>query len=318
MKEIFSLITKYSGWNSLVEISKTKGFPGHRNISLYEVISFLFLEMKNDDITIRASSVAFSFFVSLFPTLLLFFTVIPFLPIPTFQTTLLDAVQKLIPDNAYALLQSTIEDIVTNDSVGLLSLSLILAFYYSSRGVLGLMNSFDKAFPIFRKRNFWYKQLVAFEIMALLLLLLIISVGLIIGGEFLVKLAIRLLNLERADIFVWFNIIRWLMILFVFYFSISSIYFFGPATHKRWQFFSAGSTLATILSILISLLFSWMINKFGQYNQLYGSIGTLLVAQLWIYYNSLSLLIGFELNAAIEINRHLFEGKNSKVKVDEK
>ena len=304
MSNFGSLISKYSGFSALVELSKKWKFPGHRNLSLYNVLSFLLNEMQRDDIIQRSASVAFSLFVSLFPTLLVAFTIIPFLPIPSFQDTVMSTMRQMMPDNAFELLQSTIKDIITNDRADLLSISIVLAIYYSSRGVLSLMNSFDKALPTFRKRTYWQNQGVAFKLMALLWSLLAFSVVLIIGGEWLVKLVMKVLHLERDDLFIWFNIVRWLFIVLIYYFSISLIYYYGPAKHERWRFFTAGSTLATILLMLVSILYSWVINQFGAYNKLYGSIGAVLITQLWFYYNALGLLIGFELNAAIEVNEN--------------
>ena len=304
LDKFYSAIAKYSGWNSVVELSKKKFFPGHPQISLYEVISFLWKEMQRDDVMQRAAAMSFSLFVSLFPTILVAFTLIPFLPIPAFQTTVMSTIKEVLPGNVYALVHTTIEDIVTRHRADILSISLILAIYYSTRGVLSMMNSFDKALPTFRKRTHWQKQAVSFKITGLLFLLFILSIGLIMGGEFLLQFIIKVLRITRADVFVWLNIVRWLIIVFIYYFSISLIYFYGPARHKRWQFFSAGSTLATVLLILVTLLYTWVINQFGEYNKLYGSIGTLLVTQLWIYYQALGLLIGFELNASIEVNEN--------------
>ena len=305
LDHIVALIRKYSGWNALVELSKAKGFPGHRNISVYEVLSFLWVEIQRDSIVTRASSISFSLFVSLFPAMLVFFTIIPYIPIATFQHTLMIALHDVLPHNVYDLVEETIQDIVTRQQGGLLSISLILAVYYSTRGVIGMMNSFDKALPTFRKRNFWEQELVAFQLVGLLFALLLISVTMFIGGEAIVKWLMKIFNAETSTGYFWLTLLRWISIVFIFYFSVAVIYFFGPAKHKRWQFFTAGSTLATILIILTSIIFSWIINQFGQYNKLYGSIGTLVVLMLWIYYNAVSLLIGFELNASIEMNKNM-------------
>jgi len=314
VNSIGSFIRKYSGWDALVELSKLKGFPGHRDISVYEVLSFLWIEIQRDSILTRASSIAFNFFISIFPTMLVFFTIIPYIPIPTFQHTVLTTLHDVLPSSVYSLFEETIRDIVTQPRGGLLSISLILAIYYSSRGVISLMNSFDKAFPTFRKRNFLESQLVSFKIVGLLFLLLVISITLFIGGEAIVKWIMKLIDAQTSTAYIWLTALRWLSILLIYYFSISLIYYFGPATHSRWKFFSAGSTLATILSIISSIAFSWVINKFGQYNKLYGSIGTLVVLMLWIYYNSMSLLVGFELNASIEMNKNMARDMDRKEK----
>ena len=305
MKNLFENIKKYSGWNNLVEISKIKGFPGHSDISVYEVFSFLFKEMQRDSILIRAAAISFNFFISLFPAILVVFTVIPYIPVPDFQSVLMVTLSDVLPQNVFELLNETIEDIITRQQGGLLSISIMLSIYFASRAVISLMDSFDKVLPTFRKRNFINNQLVAFKLMALLFLLLIASITLFIGGETIIRWLMKIIDVDSSSTYSWFTAIRWFTIVVLIYFSIALIYFFGPATHNRWRFFSAGCTLATLLSILSSLFFSWTIDQFGQYNKLYGSIGTLVVLMLLLNYNSLSLLIGFELNASIEMNKSM-------------
>jgi membrane protein len=220
----------------LVELSRIKGFPGHKDISVYEVLSFLWLEIQRDSILTRSSAIAFNFFISLFPTMLVFFTIIPYIPIPTFQHTLLGTLHDVLPSNVYSLFEETIRDIVTQPRGGLLSISLLLAIYYSSRGVISLMNSFDKALPTFRKRNFLERQMVSFKIVGLLFLLLVISITLFIGGEAIVKWIMKEIGATSTAYF-WFTTLRWISVLLIYYFSISLIYYFGPATHSRWKFF---------------------------------------------------------------------------------
>jgi len=304
MKTLIANIRQYSGWDSVVAFSKQRDFPGAKGVSVHEVISFFFQEIKRDAINIRAGSVAFSFTLSLFPTLLVIFTLIPYIPIRNFQIILLETINEVMPEEAFGFLQETINDIITRQNSGLLGAGLLLAIYTSSRGVIGMMNSFDKAYPSFRKRKAWNKNLVAFKITGLLFLLLLISVALIIGGELFIRLIMHWIHSEGAATYFWFTLLRFVVIFLVYYVGISLIYVYGPATQKRWKFFNAGSILAAVMSVLVSIIFSWIINQFGQFNKLYGSIGTVIVLMLWIYYNAVTLLIGFELNAAIDVNKH--------------
>jgi membrane protein len=93
--------------------------------------------------------------------------------------------------------------------------------------------------------------------------------------------------------------LKWIVIVLLLFVAISFLYYFAPAKRTGFKFFSPGSTLATLLFILTSLGFSAYVNNFGQYNKLYGSIGTLMVILLWLYLNSIAILIGFELNLSI-------------------
>jgi membrane protein len=85
----------------------------------------------------------------------------------------------------------------------------------------------------------------------------------------------------------------------MFFFTISFIYYLAPAKASKFRFISAGSTLATVLALGASIGFNFYVQNFSSYNALYGSIGTLLIVLVWIYFNSIILLIGFELNASI-------------------
>ena len=122
-------------------------------------------------------------------------------------------------------------------------------------------------------------------------------------GQDTIRYLLRLLGEESTYNVVLITIVKWIITVLLFYTGISVIYYYGPATHKRWRFFSAGSTLSAFLCLVISLLLSWFINHFGNYNKIYGSIGTLIVLMIWIFYNSLILLVGFELNASIDYNK---------------
>jgi membrane protein len=104
---------------------------------------------------------------------------------------------------------------------------------------------------------------------------------------------------------VYINIFRWLVIVALFYFGIAFIYRYGVALKRKLPWLTPGATLATILSIISSLLFSFYVNAFNTYNQIYGSIGTIIVLMLWIQINCMVLMVGFELNASIAVNRDL-------------
>jgi membrane protein len=96
-----------------------------------------------------------------------------------------------------------------------------------------------------------------------------------------------------------FSIITFVFVTAMLYFAIATIYYFGPSNRKQFRFFSAGGTLATVLIILVSELYSFYVQQFATYNQLYGSLGTIMILLLWIYLISFVLLLGFELNASV-------------------
>ncbi|MCD6346631.1 MAG: YihY/virulence factor BrkB family protein, partial [Bacteroidales bacterium] len=93
---------------------------------------------------------------------------------------------------------------------------------------------------------------------------------------------------------------KWLIILTFLFLGISFLFYLAPSRHQKFRFISPGASLATAIMVFTSLGFSAFVNNFGQYNKLYGSIGTMIALLIWIYLNSAVLLIGFELNASIK------------------
>ena len=121
----------------------------------------------------------------------------------------------------------------------------------------------------------------------------------LIGQEELAGILKGIFHYQRATLIPWWNVVRWTIIISVLFFGIAFIYKFAPSVKKRWDIFSPGSILATALTLLTTLGFSYWVNHFASYNKIYGSIGTVLIIMLIMYFNSLILLIGFELNVSI-------------------
>ncbi|MEK6614902.1 MAG: YihY/virulence factor BrkB family protein, partial [Bacteroidota bacterium] len=200
-----------------------------------------------------------------------------------------------MPHNAYEATKDTIMDIVTNQRGGLLSIGFLSALYFSTNGFNALITAFNTTYHEIEIRTPFQQRLVSILLVIISTLLLTIAIGLIIFSEIALN---RIF--EKGHISYYLILGGRFVILFgLFYSLISFTYFLGTSRKSRWRFTSAGSMIATILTILTSVGFAYYVNNFGQYNKLYGSIGTLLVVLLWIYFNSLVILLGFELNASI-------------------
>ena len=294
---------------------------------IYDVIVFIFNEIKRQALVTRANSMAFSFFLSLFPLIIALITLLPYLQkylirfLPIENSILSDTTdvsllveslktnfQEFIPEGVF----NTISDVATNPRPGLLSVGFILAIFFGSNGMMALMRGFEKSYKsTFRKRTVLRKRLVAIFLTFLISLMLIASVILVILGQRLMTLLLTYLDAGSFGT-VSLQLIRWLVILALFYMGIAVIYRYGSATIRRFKIFSPGATLATVLSILSSLVFSFYVKEFDTYNQLYGYIGTIIVIMLWIQINAFNLLIGFELNASIAVNRDIKAEKKEK------
>jgi len=296
----------YNKSEKIVERAKKVTLPGFDRVPLYDVAVFFFKGLMKGSITTRASSIAFNIFLALFPAVIFFFTLIPYIPVEGFQTELLNLFKELLPDNAYKSVIGTLTDIVTIRRGGLLSIGVITALYFSTNGISALIGAFNATYLTFETRSFIAQKLISLVLVLILFILLTIAIVLLIFSQIAIQYLIKADLLELNYTYYLLKAGNWIVIVALFFFAISFLYYFAPAKKTKWRFISAGSTVATLLSILICSGFSFYVNNFGSYNKLYGSIGTLIVLLLWIYFNAIILLIGFELNTSIS-NAHLKE-----------
>ncbi|MFZ2900403.1 MAG: YihY/virulence factor BrkB family protein [Saprospiraceae bacterium] len=294
--------------------TKRKSFPGFFGVPIYDVVVFMRNELKSNTLGGRANAIAFSFFLSLFPSLIVLLTLVPYLMqffiqyLPggnDFFTILYREIKFIMPGNTGDLVFEAIQDFATKPRFGLLSFGFILVIFFSSNGMMAMMAGFNKSYmKTFKRRDSFRKRLIAIGLTFVLGFLVVASVVLIILGNFIIGWLSIYIHLD------WFatvsiSLLRYLVIFALFYSGISLLYRFGAAVRKRFSYFSPGTTLATLLSLLSSQLFSYYVENFASYDKLYGSIGTIIVVMLWIQLNCLILLAGFELNAAIAVNRDL-------------
>jgi membrane protein len=289
----------------LLTWSKTHSFPGFFSVPVYDVVVFLWKEINRVTIFSRANAMAFSFFLSLFPTIILLFSVATILPIyESFEFEINGYIDHIMPTNAGSELKTTIKTLV-KPNTRFLSIGFILTIYFASNGMLQMMSSFDKShLKSFKKRPEWKMRLIAIALTFQLGLLLVASVILIILGNLVISWVADLFNLTYSGE-VLIGVFRWLMIIGLFYAGIALIYRYGASLHNKFRWLTPGATLACILSIISSLAFSFYVEWFDTYNKIYGSIGTIMVLMLWIQINCFILLVGFELNASIAVNRDL-------------
>jgi len=299
IKKIINKFLKFKPIALINQVSKKLVLPGFDGMTLYNVASFFFRDLWNGSITVRASALSFTFFLALFPAILFFFTLIPYIPIHGFQDTLLAMLKGILPKDAYNAALSTLEDIIKRQHGNLLSIGFLATLYFATSGISGIMSAFNNSIHVVESRSFFKQRLSAIFLVLVLSILIIISISLIITGTAFLDYFVKQGYLKSEFTYYVLMVSKWIIIIIMFFFIISFLYYFAPAKHQRFRFISAGSTLATLLFILTSLGFNFYISNFSQYNKLYGSIGALIIILMWIYINAIVLLIGFELNASI-------------------
>ena len=299
-------------------------FPGTK-LPLLDVLTD-FVKLFNKGRTIdRAAGVAFNFFVALFPLVLFFFTLIPYIPIPHLYERVMMAIEDfLLPSGTLDYVSTTIDGIMNQPHDGLLSVSIFLCLIFGSSGIVAIFNGFRNVYANYLSSNElglkgWLEQRLFAIIMLLVIgLLMLLSVLLIsMGGTALKHLVTHEIIAGGGFVFFLFNLLRWVVGISAICFGISLLYYFGNVKYnehyrvelkhpkpngpkyREFVLFSPGTILATTLFVLGTLAFNTYISNFARYNVLYGSIGTLIILLLWIWIIAILILVGNDLNSGI-------------------
>jgi membrane protein len=301
------IINKILRWRTvrLVRIWLMRAtLPGFDGIPLYNVLVFFFRSLTKGAITQRAAAISFNFFLALFPAILFFFTLIPYIPIDNFQATLMALIEDSVPRATFHTIETTVMEIVMRPHDSLMSIGFFMALFFATNGFKSIMTAFETSVYNEEDRPFFKTQLVALFLLIITSLVTIITISLITFNRVFLDFLVEYKFLKNNEFYYWLiyvvNIILEVLMIF---FSVSFIYYYAPVNRKQYRFISAGSTFATILFVLTFIGFDAYITHFSRYNVLYGSIGTLIIILMWIYVNSIVLLIGFELNASIKTLR---------------
>lgn len=295
--------------NSLIRHSRKLIIPGFDGMPLYDVADFFVKGLNKGALSLRAAAFSFNFFLALFPAIIFFFTIIPYIPVNGFQDHLLSLMQNFIPQKAYLAVQETLFDIVKRPRGGLLSLGFIMALYFSTNGIHSLIEAFNQTRHTIETRSWIRQRLVSIVLVFILSLLLIIAIILITIGPIALDFLVKHNMLKDSFSYYLLIAIKWIVSAALLFFAFSFLYYLAPATESRFRFISPGSTLSTFLTILTSVGFNFYINSISQYNTLYGSIGTLIIVMIWIFFNAMIVLIGFELNASIQNAKRGFRNR---------
>ncbi|NOT51156.1 MAG: YihY/virulence factor BrkB family protein [Chitinophagaceae bacterium] len=281
----------------IVDRSKNTSLPGFKGIPVFDVIKFFFSQVKTVGIQERASAIAFNLIMAIPPAIIFLFTLIPFFPISkTFEENLYGLIRDVVPgEKNHSVLIGFLKDFINKPRTGLLSLGFVLSLFFSSNAMMGIMRSFNKNYHGLKRRTELQKRGAALKITFVLFGVVLASL-LLLGGQ---NAVLKWLGIGNPSVRGIIVNARWVVIVLLFFSCISYIYRHAPAVHKKWNLINPGSILATVLMLILTLAFSWWVGRFDSYNEVFGSIGTVLILMLLIFFNSIILLIGFELNVSI-------------------
>jgi membrane protein len=288
----------------IIHFTKRFSLPGFQKLSIYEVSTFFFRQLSTTGIGQRASAIAYNLIIAIPAGFLFLFTIVPHLP-KAIRLDFNNELFKLItayftPNPATEVwLKNSLNDFINIQRGGLSIIGLFLVIWATSNAMIGIMNSFDHTITLKKQKNFFQNRWTAIKLTSLLVFIVIACVILLIGESFLLKILFKYVIVENDTNRIIVKTLDWIIIVFVSVISIGAIYKYAPAVHKRWKLITPGSILTTFLLLLTTVIFSYWVNHFSNYNKLYGSVGTVIILMLVIYFNSVVLLIGFELNNSI-------------------
>ncbi|MGZ5189568.1 MAG: YihY/virulence factor BrkB family protein [Flavisolibacter sp.] len=281
----------------IINTSKKVYLPGLSGFSLYELWDPFFEQLRKTSLTERASSISFNIVMAIPPTLIFIFTLLPYLPISKqFIDELFSLIRDVIPgEKNNSVIINFLKDFIDSPRNELLSFGLLLAIFFSSNAMMGVLRAFDKNYPGFNKRKMLHKRRVAIQLTIIVFILIFICILLLIAQS-------EVLEWMGIENDTWLGIIdnaRWLMLILLTYYIVSFIYRHGPSVAKKWPLLTPGAVFATTLMIVATALVSYWVNHFSNYNKVYGSIGAIFILMSLIYANSLAVLMGFELNVTL-------------------
>ena len=289
------LIDRVPLLNKLVALLKRIPLGKGQQFSLYDLLELYTIGIVRGALTYRASAISYSFFVAIFPFLLVVLNLIPYIPINDFQQDFWVFLDNLLPPGTHRFFEDIFMDIAGKKRAGLLSTVFILSIFLTTNGINAVFGGFEYSYHVVNTRGVVRQYFISMGVAMLLVVLILFSVIFWLAFEYIKGM--RIFGFFEGNPY-FFPLVKKIFFIFITYLSVSILFHFG-SPQKGMRFFSAGSFLTLVLFILTTYGFGIYIENFAQYNQLYGSIGALLIFLLYIWLNATILLLGFELNASL-------------------
>lgn len=315
MKKLKRLILRSTFAKVTMKFLENKPFPGSKEVSWLAVVDFFIRRVDTRDIGLRTSALSFTFLLALFPSVIFIFTILAYLPFAANANEVIGFLSNIMPEVAFHAIRSTLLDILKNQRGGLLSIGFIAAMYFSTNGFVSLMKLLDK-YSVQRKhrRSFWKQRVVALILSLIVSVSLLISVLFLTLGNYIINVLNEFAYFPSKAAPVLLQILNYTIVVLIVFAIVSAIYFLAPSQNSKWRFITPGSVFASCIIIITTIAFSTYVNQFNTYNKVYGSIGVLIVIMMLIYINTYILLLGYELNVAIDKSAvEHNKGKSNKV-----
>ncbi|MEG1002969.1 YihY/virulence factor BrkB family protein [Clostridium sp.] len=272
---------------------KNKG----NNKSALDIILYLVIKVKRDDIFALASQLAYYLILSFFPFLIFLITLIGFSKFNSAEV--LDGLQSILPTAVYELTSSTIQEVVTTQHTGVLGVSGILTIWAASSAFRAVIKGVNKAYDVEENRSFVNRVIIGMIGVIALALTIISTLAMLVFGDLIGNYLNQVLPFEHLITFVW-NILRYVIIIAMMIVVFAMIYKVAPAKKIKFLNVLPGAIITTLVWLVVSLGFSYYINNFSHYSRIYGSLWAVFALMIWLFITSMVFIFGVEVNSILE------------------
>jgi len=256
-------------------------------------------EVLDDDVPGLAAQLSYYFFLALFPALLFLLALASFFPLRDVTDDVSRSLGPFVSPQVLALIDEQMRRLANNENGGLLTFGVAAALWSSSAALVSIVGALNRAYDIEEGRPWWKVRLVAIGLTLGVATIILVALSLVLGGPALAEKLGETTGWGAPFEWTWL-VLQWPLVFALVTIGIGLIYYFGPDAEQDWAWITPGAVAATILWLLVSLLFKLYIANFTDYEGSYGTVGGVIVVLLWFYVSGIAILAGAELNAEIE------------------
>lgn len=253
----------------------------------------------DDDILGLAAQLAYYFFLALFPAILFLLALASFFPLSNITDDASRALGPFVSPQLLALIQEQMRRLANDDNGGLLTVGVAGALWSSSAALVSIVGALNRAYDIEEGRPWWKVRILAICLTLAVAVTILLALSLVLVGPTLANTLGQ--NTGWGAPFEWtWLVLQWPLVFGLVALAIGLLYYFGPDAEQDWVWITPGAIAATLLWLLISLMFKLYVANFTDYEGSYGTVGGVIVVLLWFYVSGIAILAGAELNAELE------------------
>ena len=259
-------------------------------------------EIDHDEVFTRCAGLSYYFLTALIPMALFLISALGIFASHSndVRTSLLNYLGRVMPQDAFSLVNKTLQEVTTHSTGFKLMIGLVLSLWSGAGGMSSIMDALNRCYHIKESRPFWKQKLVALSLTTAIAILTIMALGIVLYGGTIAEFVGAHTGLSTVTVMTW-KVVQWPVALFFVVLSFALMYFYGPDAKQEWQWITPGSLVGVVVWIGASVAFRVYLHYFNSYSKSYGSLGAVIVLLLWLYITGLAILIGGEINSEIEI-----------------